>query len=337
MAAHGGDPLKVIRAAFYANLGIAVCKLVAAYLSKSAATLAEAVHSIADTGNQGLLFTGVILASKQDGRHAFGRAAERYFWPFVVAVLLFSVGGAFAVYEGIHKMVVPEAPDLSDFWSFRHGPLTSLVVLGVSALMEGYSCSVALREFRRDAGDRPIWRAVFDVRDPTIPLVLLEDLSALAGLTIALSAVALSSLTGSGLWDAAGSVLIGLLLMVVAVLIARDTHSLLLGERATPEMEQAAQRLTEGSPGVVAVTQLLSMHLGPDDVVLAMKVAFPPDMRVDRVEEVIDEIERRIRSELPLMKRIFIEPDSRGDGRGVSPDHAPRSEPRAAKPGAASG
>src|SRR4051812_11776848 len=153
MSGHGGgDPLKVIRAALYANLAIAACKLVAAYLSKSTATLAEAVHSLADTGNQGLLFTGVVLAARRDSRYSFGRAAERYFWPFVVALLLFSMGGAFAVYEGVHKLLAPEAPDLSDFWSFRHGPLTSLVVLGLSVIMEGYSCSVALREFRREAG-----------------------------------------------------------------------------------------------------------------------------------------------------------------------------------------
>lgn len=319
MSGHGGgDPLKVIKAALYANLAIAACKLVAAYLSRSTATLAEAVHSIADTGNQGLLFVGVVLAGKRDSRYPFGRAAERYFWPFVVALLLFSVGGAFAVYEGAHKLFAPEAPDLSDFWSLRRGPLTSLIVLGVSAVMEGYSCSVALREFRREAGKAKVSEALFEVKDPTIPLVLLEDISALIGLTLAFVAVGLSALTGSGVWDALGSILIGALLMFVAVLIARDTHSLLIGERATPEMERAAQRITEGTEGVRAVTQLLTMHLGPDFVVLAMKVAFAPDMQVDRVEEVINEIERRIRGEQPAMKKIFVEPDSRGDGRGVT-------------------
>src|ERR1700742_4395016 len=159
MSGHGGgDTLKVIRAALYANLAIATCKFVAAYLSRSTATLAEAVHSLADTGNQALLFTGVVLADRRDQRYPFGRAAERYFWPFVVALLLFSVGGAFAVYEGVHKLLAPEAPDLSDFWSFRRGPLTSLVVLGVSVLMEGYSCSVALAEFRREAKKEPFAR-----------------------------------------------------------------------------------------------------------------------------------------------------------------------------------
>jgi cation diffusion facilitator family transporter len=314
----GGDSLRVIRAALCANLAIAVCKLTAAYLSGSAATLAEAVHSLADTGNQALLFTGVVLARRRDSRYPFGRAAERYFWPFMVALLLFSVGGAFAVYEGVHKLFAAEAPDLSEFWSLRHGPLSSLVVLGFSAVMEGYSCSVALREFGREARGEPWTRALFAVKDPTIPLVLLEDISALVGLAIALVAVGLTVLTRNGVWDALGSILIGVLLMVVAILIARDTHSLLIGERATPEMERAAQRITEGTSGVLRVTQLLTMHLGPDFIVLAMKVAFVPELRVGRVEEVINEIERRIRGEQPTMKKIFIEPDSRGDGRGVA-------------------
>lgn len=320
MSGHGGgDPLKVIKAALYANLAIATCKFVAAYLSDSTATLAEAVHSLADTGNQALLFTGLVLSQKRDNRYPFGRAAERYFWPFIVALLLFSVGGAFAVYEGIHKAIHPDTPDLSDFWSLRHGPLTSLIVLGVSVLMEGYSCSVALGEFRREAGKRKIADALFEVKDPTIPLVLLEDISALTGLTIALAAVGLTTLTHNGLWDAVGSIVIGLLLMVVAVLIARDTHSLLIGERATRDVELEAQHLAEATPGVARVTQLLTMHLGPDFVVLAMKVAFEPKLSVGEVEDVINEMERRIRGKLPAMKKIFIEPDSRGDLRGVEP------------------
>src|SRR5262249_23688874 len=152
--------------------------------------------------NQGLLFTGVVLSQRRDSRYPFGRATERYFWPFVVALLLFSVGGAFGVYEGVHKLIAPEAPDLSDFWSLRRGPVTSLLVLGVSVFMEAYSCSVALREFRRDAASAPLRRAIFEVKDPTIPLVLLEDISALTGLTIALVAVGLSALTRDGRWDA---------------------------------------------------------------------------------------------------------------------------------------
>ncbi|MEO5730235.1 MAG: cation transporter, partial [Byssovorax sp.] len=194
MSGHGGgDPVKVIRAALFANLAIAICKFVAAYLSNSTATLAEAVHSLADTGNQGLLFLGVMLATRRDDRYSFGRAMERYFWPFIVALLLFSLGGAFALYEGIHKAMHPDVPDLSNFWSFRHGPLTSLVVLGVSAVLEGYSCSIALKEFRLENKGKAFKNALFEGKDPTIPLVLMEDIAALVGLTLAFTAVGLSA------------------------------------------------------------------------------------------------------------------------------------------------
>jgi divalent metal cation (Fe/Co/Zn/Cd) transporter len=253
----------------------------------------------------------------------FSRSAERYFWPFIVALLLFSVGGMFALVEGIEKAFHPEAPDLSDFWSLRHGPLTSLAVLGVSTVLEGYSCSVALREFRRDNPGKPFIEAILAGKDPTIPLVLMEDISALTGLSIAFAAVGLAALTGNGIYDAVGSILIGCLLMCVAALIAKKTHSLLIGERALPEAEIMAQELTEAVPGVVRVTQLLTMHLGPDFVILAMKIAFEPSIKLADLEAVIDEIERRIRGALPEMKKIFVEPDSRGDLRGVGPSRAP--------------
>jgi cation diffusion facilitator family transporter len=320
MSGHGGgDPVKVIRAALYANLAIAVCKFAAAYFSKSTATLAEAVHSLADTGNQALLFVGVRLATKNSEIYSFGRAMERYFWPFIVALLLFSLGGAFAIYEGIQHALHPETPDLSNFWSLTQGPLTSLIVLGVSACLEGFSCSVALKEFRLENKGKPMKSALFEGKDPTIPLVLMEDICALIGLLLAFLAVGLSALTHNGIWDALGSILIGVLLAVVAVLIARDTHSLLIGERAAPEMERLAQELAESTEGVSRVTQLLTMHLGPDFIVLAMKIAFEPGMPVEKVEEVINEVERRIRGRQPHMKKIFIEPDSRGDMRGVVP------------------
>jgi cation diffusion facilitator family transporter len=332
MSGHGGgDPLKVIKAAFYANLAIATVKFIAAYLSHSTATLAEAVHSVADTGNQALLFLGVRLAMRRDDeRFAFGRAAERYFWPFIVALLLFSVGGMFALFEGFDKTLHPGSLDLSDFWSLRHGPLTSLAVLGVSAVFESISCTVALREFRAQTHGKKLADALFQVKDPTIPLVLLEDISALIGLTIAFLAVGMAALTKNAVWDGIGSLLIGVLLIVVAILVARDAHSLLIGERAEADVERRAQELTEGTPGVRGVTQLLTMHLGPEFVLLAMKVAFEPKSSVEVVEEVTDEIERRVRGELPAMKKIFIEPDSKGDLRGVTKREA--LEPAAADP-----
>ena len=319
MAHGGGDPVKVIKAALYANFAIAVIKFIAAYLSSSTATLAEAVHSVADTGNQALLLIGLRLATKQDEtRFAFGRAAERYFWPFIVALLLFSVGGAFALYEGIHKVAHPTPPDMSDFWSLRHGPLASLIVLAVSVVFESISCTVALREFRAEAKGKKLRHALLEGKDPTIPLVLMEDIAALTGLAMAFVAVALAAVTGSGIWDGAGSILIGILLMGVATIIAVDAHSLIIGERATPEMERLAQTTAENTPGVRGVTQMLTLHLGPDFIVLAFKIAFEPGSSLEQVERVTDEIERRVREKLPSMKKIFVEPDSDGDLRGVA-------------------
>lgn len=324
MSGHG-DPLKVIRAALAANLAIAIIKFIAAYLSQSTATLAEAVHSVADTGNQALLLVGLHLSVKRDDeRFPFGRAMERYFWPFIVALLLFTVGGSFALYEGIHKTIHPTPPDMSDFWSLRRGPLTSLGVLGVSAIFEAYSCSVALKEFRAIASGRPLKEALFGGKDPTIPLVLMEDISALVGLTIAFAAVGLSALTNNGIWDGIGSTLIGVLLMIVATLIAKDAHALLIGERATPEMERETQRVTEETPGVRGVTQILTMHLGPDFILLGLKVAFTPGSSLEEVEKVTDAIELRIRERLPAMKKIFVEPDSDGDLRGVVKQEEPK-------------
>lgn len=304
------DSRKVILAALAGNVAIAVCKFVAAGLSGSTATLAEAVHSFADSGNQALLLVGMRLAARApDARYPFGRASERYFWPFVVALLLFSVGGAFAVSEGIHDLLHPGHEPRSRAWSYG--------VLSLSLLFEAMSFRVALREFRTLAAGRSIKRALFDARDPTIPLVLAEDASAMAGLVIALLAVTASSVTGQAFWDPAGSVVIGLLLCAVAIVLASITHGLLIGESATAEDQAQALKLTRATEGVDRVTQLLTMHLGPDVVVLAMKVAFLPTLTVGEVEAATNRIEAAIRRALPHMRKIFVEADSAGDMRGV--------------------
>ncbi len=298
-------------AALAGNLAIAACKFAAAYVSHSTATLAEAVHSLADTGNQALLLIGIRLAARPaTERFPFGRASERYFWPFVVALMLFSVGGAFAVFEGVRHLVEGEVG--------THSNLSSYVVLGVSLCFEGMSFRVAWKEFRLLAGGKP-WRiALLETRDPTIPLVLAEDTTAIVGLTIALAAVFVSGASGEAFWDPIGSVAIGILLCGVAFLLAWVTHGLLIGESATPEDQGRVLGLTEGTEGVDRVTQLLTLHLGPDVILLAMKVAFRPGMSVEEVEETTNLIESRIRSQMPQMRKIFIEADSRGDGRGVA-------------------
>ncbi len=307
----GPDTKKVVVAALAGNLAIALCKFGAAYMSGSTATLAEAVHSVADTGNQGLLLVGLRLAARPaDDRFPFGRSGEKYFWPFVVALMLFSVGGAFAIYDGLEHLLRPSHGEQgSRFWSYG--------VLGVSLTFEAMSFRVAWREFKILAKGRPWIVAVREARDPTIPLVLAEDSTALVGLVIAFGAVLTSHLTGQAFWDPLGSVLIGLLLAVVAVMLARNTHTLLVGSSADPEEQGHALALTEAVDGVEKVTQILTFHVGPDVVILAMKLGFRSEMTATAIEECINEIERRVRAELPLMRKIFIEVDAHGDGRGV--------------------
>ncbi len=307
----GADSRKVVIAALVGNLAIASCKFAAAFLSGSTATLAEAVHSLADTGNQGLLLVGMRLAMQPpDDRFPFGRSGEKYFWPFVVSLVLFSLGGAFAVWEGIAELQSPVHEHGSRLWSY--------LVLGISIVFEGLSFRVALREFQVLARGRPWLVAVRESRDPTIPLVLAEDATAIIGLLVAFAAVLASDLTGLWFFDPMGSIVIGILLAVVAVVLARNTHTLLVGLSADPEEQGLALSLAEGVDGVEGVTQVLTFHVGPDVVVLALKIAFRESMTVRQIEETVNEIERRIRHRLPAMRKIFIEVDAHGDGRGVA-------------------
>ncbi len=306
------DSRKVVLAALAGNVAIAACKLAAAGLSHSSATLAEGVHSLADSGNQALLLIGMRLAMRPASeRFPFGRASERYFWPFVVSLLLFSVGGAFAIFDGIHALLNQGGAPQSLVWSYA--------VLGVSLVLEGASFRVALGEFRKVAVGRSMRRTLVETRDPTILLVLAEDATALVGLVLALVAVGATGLTGMSVWDPLGSILIGLLLCCVALFLAWVTHGLLIGESATPTDRKRALELARTVPGVEDVTQLLTMHLGPDVIILALKVAFDPALTVPQVEDVTNRIEIAIRGAMPQMRKIFVEADSRGDKRGVEP------------------
>jgi cation diffusion facilitator family transporter len=309
------DSRRVVLAALAGNIAIAACKFAAAGLSHSTATLAEAVHSLADTGNQALLLVGMRLATRPpSGRFPFGRASERYFWPFVVALLLFSVGGAFGIFDGIDHLARPRVEPQARAWSYA--------VLGVSLVIEGGSFYVALGEFRKLAAGRSLSRTLLDVRDPTLPLVLAEDAAAIAGLVLALLAVGVSGVTGQGFWDPIGSIAIGVLLCSVALVLARVTHGLLIGESATAEDQARALDLTASVDGVERVTQLLTLHLGPDVVLVAMKVAFRPTLTVAQVEVVTNRVEATIRAAMPHMHKIFIEADSQGDLRGTRDAHA---------------
>lgn len=297
---HGNQ--KVVLAAMIGNAVITLCKFIAALVSGSAAMLAESVHSLADTANQALLLLGTHLGKKNDPvLYPLGRARETYFWAFVVAMMLFLLGGVFAIYEGIHKLLAPpEAPG---------SPVLPLIVLGVSVACETVSFVVALREFRKQKGQRSVRDALFAGKDPTVPIVLLEDSGALIGLALAIVSVLASWLSGSNLPDVVGSIAIGVLLCTIGVLLARDTKSLLIGEAATLEDRREAAAAIEGTPGVEAVTQMLTYHLGPDTVLLALKIRFKASLSVVDLEQVIDDLEVRVRARVPVMKRIFVEPD----------------------------
>jgi cation diffusion facilitator family transporter len=316
---HGGGK-KVVLAALAANCGIAIVKLVVAAFSGSVTMLAEGVHSVADTANQALLLVGMTLATKREpNRYPLGRESERYFWAFVVSLTLFLLGGVFAIFEGLHKLRAPdEGPPPSVLWP--------VVVLGLSLALELGSFTVALKEFLRARNGRPIFQALFSGKDPTIPVVLLEDSGAVVGLFVALGALGVSRVTGSAVPDAVGSIVIGLLLCGIGILLAVDTHSLLIGEGASPELRARAQAIVEATPDVEAVTQLLSLHLGPESILLALKVRFRAGLTVAELERTVDALEERVRAEIPEMKRIFVEPD--GDYvEALDPERAATTSP----------
>jgi len=302
----GANPHKTVKTALLANAGIACAKLVAAALSGSVAMMAEGVHSVADTANQALLLVGMRRAARPPtALHPFGMHRESYFWAFIVSLLLFFVGGVFAIREGIHKLAHQE--------THAGSPLAPLIVLGISAALELTSFTVAMREFNKGRGVRRVGEALFSGKDPVIPLVLLEDTGAVIGLVIALVAIGASAVTGRAAPDAIGSILIGALLCGIGILLAKDTHSLLIGEAIDPETRAEVVRIAEQTAGVTSVGQVLSLHLGPEAVLLALKVRFDPALAVPEVERVINDLEARVRAHLPIMRRIFVEPDSAYD------------------------
>lgn len=267
---------------------------------------AEAVHSVADTANQGLLLVGMTLSQKHDpGRYPLGRARETYLWAFVVSLMLFLLGGVVALYEGAKKLAEHDP---------RHGSaVVAISVLAVSTAIELASFRVAAREFNRTREKRPIAEALFSGRDPTVPIVLLEDSAALAGLAVALVAVIASWATRSAVADGVGSLLIGVLLCGVGLTLAYETHGLIIGEGATPEMRDRALALVTGTPGIEGVGQMLTLHIGPDTVLLALKVRFRRGAPVEEVERVTNDVEDRVRAAIPEMKKIFIEADGEYD------------------------
>jgi cation diffusion facilitator family transporter len=292
---------RAIVAAFAANLGIAIAKFAAFGFTGAASMLAEAVHSVADTGNQALLFLGSARARRApDERHPFGYGRERYFWAFVVALVLFSVGALFAVVEGIEKLLHPHELE---------SPYVAIAVLAVSIALETASFITARREanlLRRGES----WLAfIRHTKNPELPIVLLEDLGALIGLLIAGAGIGLAIATGDPRFDAAGSIAIGVLLGGIAVVLANEMKSLLIGEAATPAMLAKIRAAMESAPHVARIIHMRTVHLGPDDLVVASKLAFDPQIDLATLAKAIDEAERRVRAEVPAARLIFLEPD----------------------------
>ncbi len=307
MAGHG---TKAIVAAFFANLGIAIAKFVAFFFTGAASMLAEAIHSTADTGNQALLLFGGRSAKREETQtHQFGFARERYFWSFVVALVLFSLGGVFAIYEGINKIRNPHEVD-SPAWAFG--------VLIFAIILETFSFRTAINEAKPLKGKGTWWSFIKRSRNPELPVVLLEDLGALAGLVIALVGVTLAFTTGEARWDAAGSLAIGILLVVIATILAIEMRSLLIGESASaPEQAEIAQAV-ESTRDVVKLIHMRTQHLGPDDLLVAAKVEFSPGLTVSGLADAIDAAEAAIRAAVPAVNLIYLEPDLYEAGQEAS-------------------
>jgi cation diffusion facilitator family transporter len=292
---------RAIIAALLANVGIAIAKFIAFLLSGSSSMLAESVHSLADSGNQLLLLLGGRRAKKKaDKEHPFGYGRERYVYAFVVSIILFSVGGVFSIYEGIEKVSHPHEIEV---------PWIPLGVLVVAMVLEGFSLRTAIKESNHTRGRQSWVQFVRRAKAPELPVVLLEDTAALAGLAFAFVGVGLSVLTGNGLWDGIGTLFIGALLVLVAVVLGIETKSLLVGEGATDADSAAIVRAIEGTTKVERLIHMKTLYLGPDELLVAAKIALQPDSELRDVAETINETEANIRSAVPVARVIYIEPD----------------------------
>ena len=288
---------RVVLAALAGNLAIAATKFVAAFLTGSSAMLTEAIHSSVDTGNQGLLLLGLARASRPPSQtHPFGYGMELYFWSFVVALLIFALGGAVSVYQGVHKILAPEPIDRA--W-------INFLVIGLAMVFEGGSFLVAWREFKTVRGDTPFFRALKGSKDPSIFAVLLEDGAALLGLALAALGVA-GSAAGLAWADGAASAAIGVLLILVAIFLANETRSLLTGEAASQRIVENVRKVLAADPRVEIVTEVLSMHLGPSEILLGVTLDFQDQLTAVEIEDAADDFAALIRGVDPRITRVFV-------------------------------
>lgn len=299
LSASGGK--KAIIAALSANLGIAVIKFVGFVLTGASSMLSEAIHSVADTGNQALLLLGRRQADKDsDDLHQFGYGRERFFWAFVVAVVLFALGSVFSLYEGIHKIQHPEEIT---------SPQIAFAILIFSMLLEGYSLRTAVVESNHLRGTNSWWGFIRHSRVPELPVVLLEDFGAMTGLAVAFAAVSLSVVTGNGIYDGIGSVVIGLILGVIAVILSIEMKSLLIGEPALAEDQGKLLAAMSSSPGVVRIIHERTEYIGAEQVLLAAKVEFDSGLSMTELADAINIVEANVRAAVPIITLIYIEPD----------------------------
>ncbi|MGY2873997.1 cation diffusion facilitator family transporter [Marmoricola sp. URHA0025 HA25] len=306
MSTEGGT--KAVVAALLANLGIAVTKFVAFFLTGYSSMLAEAIHSVADSGNQGLLLLGGKRSRREaTEEHPFGYGRERYVYSFIVAIVLFSVGGLFALYEAYHKFHEVHAghSDIGDDWK-RFVPV---VVLAVAIVLEGMSFRTAIRETDKIRGSASYAQFIRRAKEPELPVILLEDFAALLGLVLAFLGVTLMLVTGNQYFDAGGTALIGLLLVLVAVALAVETKSLLLGESASEDVQQSILAALTGTAGVERVIHLKTMHLGPDELLVAVKIGVEATDSAADVASAIDRAEVAVRAAVPVATSIYVEPD----------------------------
>lgn len=292
---------RAIIAALLANVGIAITKFIAWAFSGSSSMLAEGVHSLADSGNQLLLLVGGRKAKRAaDREHPFGHGRERYIYAFIVAIVLFSIGGLFSVWEGVNKLQNPHP--LEVWW-------LPLAVLAIAIVLEGFSLRTAIRESRPLKGSGSWLTFIRRSKAPELPVVLLEDFAALTGLAIAFVGVGLTILTGNGVFDAISTILIGLLLIAVAVIIGFETKSLLVGEGASEEDVEKIERAIMATPEIERVIHMRTLYLGPDEFMIGAKVSLAASTTMSEVSVIINLTERRIREAVPAAKTIYIEPD----------------------------
>ena len=297
----------VILAALAANLGIAIAKFVAAGITGSSAMLTEGVHSVVDSINQALLLWGQHRAKRPaDQFHPFGYGRELYFWSFVVAILIFAVGAVVSVYEGWLHIVEPEP--LLD-------PLINYIVLVIAFALEGTSWFIAMRAFARTKGEIGWWQAVRESKDPGGFIVLFEDSAALVGLLIAAIGVWASHHWGDGRADGVASIAIGLMLGLVAVLLAREAKGLLIGERADPAVIERIRAAVTAQDGITAVNHVRTIHTAPDSIFVAISADFDDDLTMGEAESVIERIEQQLKADEPMLASIYIRPEKREDAR----------------------